>query len=726
MTPPFLKRYFIALDQHKLIGLASFSLVVGISGVVAFQPAPPPSYLAKGALAYNTPPKLFSETGGEIYEQGRKLSDDLLLADNVAQQAAQKAQIKPQDIVRSVEIDFPKEDKPQIIKVKYSDQRSPEIAGSTLEVLMQQMVEQSRLINTTRLREIIKSIEAKLPEAKKELIAAEQKLEQYIRTEGSALLAAKDGTLVGGITGSQQQQRQIKLELDGIDAQIVSLESRLGLNADQAYASSALSADPLINNLRGQILGAETQIELLRNQGYRDTHPEVENLLKNQATYEEMLRSRASEVIGGNGLGEPLAASQIRQDSTLDPARQELANQLVQLQTQRDTLERQLATIQNTEQELRQEYQQLPNKQLEQARLENQVNLKLQFYNRLEAALADATAAETETVSSLSLLQPPQVEEVKEPAPNPIISLLGGAAIGLLVSGGLILLLATLDNTFYTSEDIKLALAQRDVLVLGELPLIKVLDPLWEETGILGKPDSPYVEFYERFRSNLLLGENKSLKVVLLTSTIEEEGKTVSAYNLAIASAHAGKRTLLIEADVRSSSQANFLKLTPDPNATAEPLSYYSSLSNCMELAPDIENLYIVPSPGPQRKAAAILESSELKRLFEDAKGRFDLVVVDSPALSLCNDALLLEPLADGIVIVTRPGYTQESILSKGVEEMLEAELPLLGAIINGVDHPAALSLLEDSIEYEEEESLETEAMEEDQVTTGTSTAARN
>ena len=142
MTPPFLKRYLIALDQHKLIGLASFSLVVGISGVVALQPPPPPSYLAKGVLAYNTPLKLFSETGGEIHEQGRRLNDDLLLADNVAQQAAKQAEITPQDILRSVEIDFPKKDRPQVIQVKYSDQRSPEIAGATLEVLMQQMVEQ--------------------------------------------------------------------------------------------------------------------------------------------------------------------------------------------------------------------------------------------------------------------------------------------------------------------------------------------------------------------------------------------------------------------------------------------------------------------------------------------------------------------------------------------------------------------------------------------------------
>ncbi len=721
MAPPFIKRYLIALDQHKLIGLASFSLIVGISGVVALQPPPPSSYVAQGVLAYNTPPRLFSETGGQISEQGRQLNKELLLAENVAKAAAAKANTKPKNIVRNVEIDFPKKDEPKVIGVKYSEQKDPQKAGDVLEVLMEQMVEQSRLINTTRLREIIKSIEPKLEEADKELKTAEQDLELYIRTEGPALLAAEDGSLVGGITGSQQQQRQLQLQLEGIDAQIASLGSRLGLNPEQAYASSALSADPIINNLRAQILGAETQIELLRSRGYRDTYPEVETLIKSQQTYEEMLRSRALEVIGGNGLGESLDTSQISQyNSNLDPARQQLANQLVQLQTQRDTLVQQLETTKKTEQELRQEYQQLPNKQLGQARREQKVQLKREFYNRLQAALADAQAAETETVSSLSLLQPPQVEEVKEPAGNPLVSLGGGAAIGLLVSGGLILLLATLDNTFYTSEDIKLALAQRDVLVLGELPQIKIFDPLWEDTGILGKPDSPYVEFYERFRSNLLLGENKSLKVVLLTSTIEEEGKTVSAYNLAIASAHAGKRTLLIEGDMRSSSQANFLKLTPEPDASVEPLRYYSSLSNCMQLAPDIENLYVVASPGPQRKAAAILESSELKRLFEDAKGRFDLVVVDSPALSLCNDALLLEPLADGIIIVTRPEYTQESILSKGVEELLEAELPLLGAIINGVDHPASLNFVEEiDPEYEEEEPLETEDIEKDNVTTG-------
>jgi capsular exopolysaccharide synthesis family protein len=272
-----------------------------------------------------------------------------------------------------------------------------------------------------------------------------------------------------------------------------------------------------------------------------------------------------------------------------------------------------------------------------------------------------------------------------------------------------------LDNTFHTPEEIRQSLAQREVPVLAELPLVMFLDPEQGDTAILAKPDSPYLEFYERFRSNLRRVENKSLRVVLLTSTVEREGKSVSAYNLAIASAQAGKRTLLVEGDLRSPSLSKSLKVVCDPNATIEPLRYYSAKSDCIRLVPNIENLYIMPSPGPQRQAAAILESSELQQFLEDARGRFDFVVIDTPALSRCNDALLIEPLTDGIVIVTRPGYTQESILAEAVEELTEAELPLLGAIINGVDKPVPLTTTREiTTEYQETTTIEQEELEKD------------
>jgi Mrp family chromosome partitioning ATPase len=84
-----------------------------------------------------------------------------------------------------------------------------------------------------------------------------------------------------------------------------------------------------------------------------------------------------------------------------------------------------------------------------------------------------------------------------------------------------------------------------------------------------------------------------------MTSVVHGEGKSLSSYNLAIASARAGKRTLLVEADLRSPSNAESIYIKVDPDHQAEPLRYYGSFSECIRLVPEVENLYIVPSVGP-------------------------------------------------------------------------------------------------------------------------------
>jgi capsular exopolysaccharide synthesis family protein len=238
----------------------------------------------------------------------------------------------------------------------------------------------------------------------------------------------------------------------------------------------------------------------------------------------------------------------------------------------------------------------------------------------------------------------------------------------------------------HTTQELRSALGDRDVPLLGELPIVSSLNPKGEQTAILVDVDSLYLPFYERFRSNIRrLGAERS-RVVLITSVANEEGKTVTAYNLAIASAHAGKRTLLVEADLRSPSSAKSINISPDPESIVEPLGYLAARNDCIRLVPEIENLYLVPSPGPQRQAAAIVESNELKMLLEDARRRFDMVVIDTPSLSKCNDALLIEPLADGIVLVTRPGMTQSNLLAEAIDQIEEAEIELLGAVINYVE----------------------------------------
>ncbi|WP_341525158.1 AAA family ATPase [Nostoc sp. UHCC 0302] len=692
MTPPIVKRYLIAFEKYKWIGLASFALVVAGSTVVAVQPEPPATYVASAALTYSGPPVSFSATGTEIQQQGKELNEQVLLSDSIIETVAAKVNVKAKLLGANVALTVPKKNprtgelESTILELKYKD-TDPKRATEIVVELMQAMIKLSGDINTGRLKAIIQKINERSPQAKQELQAAEKKLEQYDRIERTAILAAENGSLLNGITASQNLQRQIQLTVSGLDAQIRSLQGKLGLNVGQAYVSSALSADPIIASLRSQIYQAESQIAVLRKD-LRPEHPTMIQLQRQKQAAEELLQQRAAEVLGGGGIAAPLRGNVtgIRTQSSLDPARQELANQMVSLQTQRETLQQQLAQEIQQEARLRQEYSLIPNKQLERSRLEQEVGLKKAVYDQMQAKLTDSKTAEAETISSLSVARLPSViADIKPPKSVPVTLAVGGF-LGLVVGGGVIFLLGSLEGTYKTKEDIRETLKQREVPLLGELPLMPVDDLGLEALPVVLSQDSPYLEFLEKFRSNLRRIGGRDLKVVLITSTSSQEGKTTSAYNLGIASARAGKRTLIIETDLRSPSRCTSLKVTSDPDAIIEPLHYYASLSECIRLVPDVENLYILPSPGPVRQSAAVLESSEMRRLIEDVRQRYDLVILDTNSLSLSNDALLIQPYSDGIVLVARPNYTQENMFGEAIDQLVESELGLLGAIINGTD----------------------------------------
>ncbi|NJR66240.1 MAG: lipopolysaccharide biosynthesis, partial [Leptolyngbyaceae cyanobacterium CRU_2_3] len=596
MSPPFIKRYLLALDRHKWAGLAGFIAVTGLSGgVAAIQPPPSETYLAQGLLTYSAPPEVFSATGASLQQQGQAVTAEMLLAPPVLDYAIQqlqqqKLEVSARRIQQNAKVvvtgtsgPAPAEESKSNagglrITVTYRDTQE-ERTAAVATALLDAMVEQSREFSVQQLNRISDNLNQLLPKVTRELRQTEQKLEEYVRQEGTALQAAESGALLSNITSNQQQQRQIRLSLSGIEAQINSLQSRLGLTPDQAYASSALSADPIIADLRAKIYQAEAQQDLL-SKTLRPDHPTMVDLQNQFTTYSQLLQGRVTEVLGGQGAAPLQGSSQIRQAINLDPARQQLASTLVGLQTQRETLQQQYALLAFTEQEQRQEYAGIPNKQLEQQRLQQQVILKQTFYDQVQARLADVKLAQEEAVGSLVIAQKPQIEIQPPKGASSLVILLVGGFMGLVVGGGLVMLLDAIDPTIYTLEDLQAALRSQDVPILGLLPSLP-WDGEATSLPIIAEATSPYLDPYERLRGTLRrIGGSKALRLVLITSTLSEEGKTTTAYNLAIASARAGKRTLLIETDLRSPSHAAALKVTPDPRQPiGTPCANYGQLS---------------------------------------------------------------------------------------------------------------------------------------------------
>ena len=693
MTPPIVKRYLMAVRRHYWAGIVGFIGVTAASGFVAVQPPPPTLYKSEGILVYVSPPMTFSVTAASIRQQAQNMTGTGLISDDLIKFVSESLQeqgitVSPKSLRRGVKARVLLESVLQV-DVSYQDENKKK-ANQINRAFMDALVEQSLVFNTIQLTQMKDDLTELLPQVKQELTAAQAALEDYVRTEAPSLAAAQDGTVVNSIAAAQNSQRSIEVALVALESQMASLQSRLGLTPDQAYASSALSADPIIANLRVQLYEVESQSAIL-GQRLQPEHPQMVELASQKAAYESLLQQRVTEVIGGPTGTTPLqSAAQIRQGSSLDPARQQLANQLVALQAEWESQQQLLATQKQLEAELRVEYSQLPNKQIKQAELAQDVAITQTFYSEIQARLADVTLAEKETVGSLAIAQPAKVVTPTAKAPNPVVTMLAGSVIGVIVGGALIFFLDSADPTFRLASDIQKMLQDQEVPILGLLPDVPP-DPVQpHRLPVITEVDSPYLEFFERFRTTLQRSTGPTPpKMVLITSTLKEEGKTFTAYNLAIASARAGKRTLLIETDLRSPSSANALNAMPNPESSLDPIKYYDPASHSICSVSTVENLYILPHPGEQIQAAAILESSEMQRTLEDAKGQFDFVILDSPSLSRSNDALLLEPYTDGMILVTRPHSTEEGLLTEAIEQFIESEtstVKVLGVAINSYE----------------------------------------
>ena len=676
----FFKRYLAALNQYKWAGLASFACISAIAGGITTR-LPEVNHLAQGELLYKPAIEAAPATGTQaVAAQNSVPSIESLMSDQRLKQTSETLKAKGGSIATNelrnrikLEAD-PKQENRILIQFQDSDS---EQAKSVVNSFINTVISQSRAAKRQEVEASLKPLENRKALVIDKLLVAEEKLREFGRREKPAIQAAIDGSLVSAITTIQQQQRQFRQQLEGTGAEIASLQNQLGMTPQQAYVASALSADPTITNLTTKIADIKSQVEVQRRE-LQPKHPDIIALEQQQQVNETQLRQRVAEVAGGNKRNSPVQT--VAPISSLDKTRQDLANRLVNLQTQRDRLAQELDILNRSELELRQNYQDGTELKLEQGRLTKEVARYQETLDQTEKQLAATELKRAETRSDWVSEATPQVKEISNWfLTRPVILLVGGV-LGVLVAGTTILLLDVLRGRLLIPEEVQAILQQR-VPFLGVLPHIpKQKD---QKIPVLIETDSPYLDAYELLRSILHRhNQNQLLKMVILSSTRKGEGKTIVAYNLAIASARAGKKTLLIE-DLRASSQMQAL------GSPAHRSEESDSLTNGMPIesvqpVPHIKNLFVLPSSGGVEQVTEVLESNQMQELLKLARDEFEFVVIDAAPLRF-SDALLIESLTDGLVLVTRPSYTDRDSFKVVIEKLTDSDIKLLGVVMNNV-----------------------------------------
>jgi capsular exopolysaccharide synthesis family protein len=208
----------------------------------------------------------------------------------------------------------------------------------------------------------------------------------------------------------------------------------------------------------------------------------------------------------------------------------------------------------------------------------------------------------------------------------------------------------------------------------------------WKQRLVVSDGSDPFlVEQFRRLAATLHQAKATSpIKTVMVTSASPNDGKTLTAINLAlILSESYRQNVLLVDADLRRPSIRDVTHM-PDVMGLSDALR--ASSEQKLTVFRLTETLSLLPAGRPDPDPMGSLTSSRMRRILSDACNRFDWVVVDAPPVGTVSDASLLADMVDGALLVVRAGQTDCVLIQKAIESIGRERI--LGVVLNGAEIP--------------------------------------
>ncbi|MBN1933385.1 MAG: polysaccharide biosynthesis tyrosine autokinase, partial [Anaerolineae bacterium] len=271
--------------------------------------------------------------------------------------------------------------------------------------------------------------------------------------------------------------------------------------------------------------------------------------------------------------------------------------------------------------------------------------------------------------------EPPTVPVAPRKLFTTAIAAFSGCAIACVVA----FLLEYLRNTFETTEEMRDTLALPS---LGAIPFVKA----WgrDHHAAIKDAEWPSAEAFRILRTNVHFASIESaIHTLLVTSPGPGDGKTNVIARLGIAMAQNGRKTLLVDADLRCSHLHQIFGV---PNSTGLTLLLLNEaeLEHCV-VDVDTPNLYVLPSGPLPPNPSELLGSQPMARLIEEFQSFADVVLFDVPPVLAYADAMVLAARMDGVVLVVDSRATRQEAALRAVEVLHNADARILGAVLNKV-----------------------------------------
>ncbi len=531
----------------------------------------------------------------------------------------------------------------------------PKMAVKIVNGLGQAYIDHNLDLRLGAIKNAMEWMNERIEEERLKVEAAERSLQQYRESEGIVTEFSGEIETVTAQKLAQLNTQVVQAESDRVEA-----ETRY-VQAVQMH-DNPLVLDAIPEVLNNEIIKTikKTEVDLYKrisdlSRKYGKEHPRMKAALSELEVLQERKNSEISKII--DSLKNEYQVAMARESSLVA------------------ALERQ-----------KEESLELNKKAIEYGVLKREAEGARELYDLLIRRFKETSVTEDIDTSNIRIID--RAEFAYKVSPNSQRNLKLAVVIGLMLGLGLAFLFEYLDNTIKTPGEVEQIMK---VPYLGMIPLLDVngtgsqANGKFSELVVISQPKTVASESYRSIRTRVVFSSPEHPpQTILITSSTGEEGKTITAANLAVTMAQTGSKVVMLDCDMRKPRLHHLFGLDRDKGVSNVLVGDMNLFDVVVKT--EVPNLNAIACGPIPPNPSELLGSNAMVGMLGELSETYDRIIIDSPPLVAVTDAIVLSGVVDGTVLVLRANSTSKDVARTGVSHLKAVNANMLGIILNRVD----------------------------------------
>jgi polysaccharide biosynthesis transport protein len=674
------------LDHYKILLLEKWwiiviGLVLGTGVGAALSIFGPPSFSSIGRMIVSI--KL-SIPEGSVYSeemsaflgtQTALMQSGTVLNRAQARVLAQTSNATPHHVSLKVNV-LPKTS----IFVLQATGEDPEYTSAFLQACMEEYTTVKREMRTQTSDSTVAGLTEEVLRLEKELRKSDSELVDFQNTNNVIMFEEQRNSTANYLTVLNQKLAEMKSEYELLQMLTLDqdLERRQALNNTATPAATPVNnttpvpapapANPPDNS--GQNNSALTGGDNLASQ-YFAAKQQLLLMKAEQQDLGQYLRPKHPKMVA-------MAEEISRRERLLDIFRKQGSEQL---ENRKATLAMQIENLERDVKESTGTALEMNRKTAEYQRLKENAARTRALYDRLLSTMQTLDVNKEISQESVTIME--KASPAFPDRPKLSKQLMTGALVGLALSMGLMMLLDRLDDRMSSLGDLQEFF---DEEVLGQIPRERSQGRK-KEPALVATEDArhAFVEAYRNLRSWLIYKaeSGERCKTILITSSVPNDGKSMTAANFAITLAHSGSRVLLVDADLRKGTLHHRMGIEAQPGL-CEILTSGQDWRTAVRPT-TTPNLFLLPRGQSTHNSSELFIRDQVVQVMKEMSEAYDYVVVDTAPVMAADDVTSLAPHMDGVLFVVRAEQTSARVARAALDLLYQRQVNVLGIVFNAV-----------------------------------------